>query len=413
MGPIGTLAAQAALIFGMLWVMGVIQDLLLPPATGVLALLLALGAMVLAPRRVVMEYPISLSLTGMVAISIASIAWTIDSAATMANINGLVPAMMAVIIVAGLLTLRDFANALIWTIRITLVITAAALVAMPSTRVHVGVQSGGVEDYAGWHGLFNHKNNMSEFLVLAIPTILIFHRNNIIKWATLAVIAVLLAGSTSATGMSAAFFAVVAWVWLELYRRRADADTRDSTLLFLVSVLGSAAVVGVAAASIQTVTSAYGKDTTFSGRTQIWEATIDAIGRHPWLGHGFGALFWPVRTNSETAEIWRQVGFENTHAHNGILDLILQIGIIGAIIFAVLWASTLYGGWQAIASQPDLGVWVVVVVTSNLLMSLSENTFYGGWLAVFGILKVMLMRRDESLRRPGWLEQPIEKWAYR
>ena len=413
MGPIGTLAAQAGLIWGLLWVMGVIRDLLLPPAAGVFCLLLALGSVMLAPRRVVMEYPISISLTAMYAITVASITWTVDSAATMANINGLIPAMLGIVIIAGLLTLQDLINAIIWTIRLTLVITVAALIAMPSTRVHVGVQSGGVEDYAGWHGLFNHKNNMSEFLVLAIPTVLVFHRNNIVKWGTLGVIAVLLVGSTSATGVSAAFFAVVAWVWLELYRRRADQDTRDSTLLFLVSVLGSAAIIAVAATSIATVTSAYGKDTTFSGRTQIWEATLDAISREPWLGHGFGALFWSVRTSPRTAEIWRQVGFENTHAHNGILDLILQIGILGAVVFTILWASTFYKAWQAISSQPDLGVWVVVVLSSNLLMSLSENTFYGGWLAIFGILKVLLMRRDESLRRPGWLEQPIDKWAFR
>jgi O-antigen ligase len=413
MGPIGTLAAQAGLMWGLMWVMGALQDLLIPPAAGVLCLALALGSAMLAPRRVIMEFPISLSILGVFTLSIGSVIWTVDALATQANIRALIPAMMGVVIIGGLLTLRDLMNAIIWTVRLVLVITVAGLVLVPTTRLHAGVESGGVEDYAGWHGFFNHKNNMAAFLVLAIATILVFHRAGIVKWMTLGVIAVLLVGSTSATGLSAGVFVVLAWAWLVVYHTQAREDARNATLLFLISVLGSLAVIGAAFASIQTVTSAYGKDTTFSGRTLIWEATIDAISRRPWLGHGFGALFWRERTSPATAEIWRQVGFENSHAHNGPLDLVLQIGLIGLAVMFVLWVSTAWAGWAAITTQPDLGIWVVCVLSANLLMALSEDVFFGGWFAVFGLMKMLLMRRDESLRRPGWLEQPIDKWAFR
>ncbi len=413
LGPVGTLAAQAALIWGLIWTMGAIQELIIPPALGTIALLLALGAALLAPRRVIMEFPISLSILGIFAISLASITWTVDPVATQASVRALFPAMVGIVIVSGLLTLHDLVEALIWTIRIVLVITVVSLILIPSTRLHVGVESGGVEDYAGWHGLFNHKNNMTEFLVLAIPTILVFHRNGIIKWGTLGVIAILMVGSTSATGFSAGFFVFVAWVWLTIYHSQQKEDRRNSTLLFLSSVVMSLAVVAVALSSIATITSAYGKDTTLSGRTLIWEASIDALMRQPLFGHGYGSLFWRERLSPETAEIWRQVGFDASHAHNGALDLALQVGFVGLAIFAVLWVSTAWKGWQAIALQPDLGIWVVCILSANFLMSLSEDTFYGGWLGVFAMLKTLLMRRDESLRRARWQDGPVNKWAYR
>ncbi len=413
MGPVGTLAAQAALVWGVIWTMGAIREIIIPPALGTLALLLALGAALLAPRRVIMEFPISLSILGIFTISIASVTWTVDPVATQASVRALIPAMLAIVIVAGLLTLQDLVDALIWAIRIVLVVTVVSLILFPWTRLHVGVESGGVDDYAGWHGLFNHKNNMTEFLVLAIPTILVFHRNGIVKWMTLGVIAVLMVGSTSATGLSAGFFVVVAWVWLTIYHSQQKEDRRNSTLLFLSSVVGALAIVAVALSSIATITSAYGKDTTLSGRTLIWEASIDALMRRPLFGHGFGALFWREGVSPETAEIWRQVGFDASHAHNGALDLALQIGFVGLGIFLVLWVSTLWRGWQAISLQPDLGIWVVCILSANFLMSLSEDTFYGGWLGVFALLKTLLMRRDESLRRPTWREQPDQKWAYR
>lgn len=413
MGAVGTLAAQLALIWGVLWTTGALQDRLLPPALGMLSLLLALGAMIVAPRRVVMEFPVSFSILGIFTIIISSIIWTVDSFATGAALRALIPAMLGIVIVGGLLTLKDVTDALIWAIRIGIAVTYIGLIIDPATRLHVGVESGGVEDYAGWHGYFNHKNNMAAFLVLAIPTILIFHRNGIIKWGTLGAIGVLLVGSTSATGVSAAFFVVVAWVWLTLYHTQAKEDTRDSTLLFLVSVVGALGIIAAALSSIATITSAYGKDTTFSGRTQIWEASFDAFLREPWLGHGFGALFFREQVSPETAEIWRQVGFPNSHAHNGPLDMALQLGLIGLAIFLVLWISIGRRGWNTIATQPDLGIWIVAIVSANLLMALSEDAFSAGWIAIFALMKMLLMRRDESLRRPGLREATVAKWAYR
>jgi O-antigen ligase len=378
-----------------------------------LSLILAFGAMIVAPRRVIMEFPISFSILGIFTVIISSIIWTVDSFATGVALRALIPAMLGVVIVGGLLTLKDVADALIWAVRIGVAVTYIGLIIDPTTRLHVGVESGGVEDYAGWHGYFNHKNNMAAFLVLAIPTILIFHRNGIIKWGTLGAIGVLLVGSTSATGVSAAFFVVVAWVWLTLYHNQAKEDTRDSTLLFLVSVVGALGVIAAALSSIATITSAYGKDTTFSGRTQIWEASFDAFLREPWLGYGFSALFFREQVSPETAEIWRQVGFANSHAHNGPLDTVLQIGLVGLAIFLVLWISTARRGWNAISSQPDLGIWIVAVMSANMLMALSEDAFSAGWIAVFALMKMLLMRRDESLRRPGLREATVSKWAYR
>ncbi len=408
MGPLGTIAAQMSLIMGLIWSMGALGGLLLPPTIGILTIAPVLGAFLLAPRSILMQFPISFSILGIYSITIASIAWTIDSVASAASIKGLIPAMLAIMLAGGLLSLRDVADALIWTVQIVLIITFVALLLFPETRAHIGGGANG-DDYAGWHGFFNHKNNMTSFLVLAIPTVLTFSRSAVVKWGTLGLVGILLVGSTSATGVSAAFFAGVAWVWLRIYQRQED--LRNSTLLALVSLLGSIGIVAAALSSIATITSAYGKDTSFSGRTEIWEASIDALARKPWLGHGFGALFWREGISPETAEIWRQVGFEASHAHNGVLDLGLQIGLVGLAIFTVLFISTMRMGWLVLRTQPHLGIWVVTAMAANLVMSLSEDVFLGGWLATFALMKMLLMRRTESLNRPSYRDGPIPKWA--
>jgi O-antigen ligase len=408
MGPLGTLLAQIGLGMGLVWTMGSVATLFLPPTIGTGTILIAIGALLLAPKRVVMEFPISISLTAILGLSILSFTWTIDPVATDVVLRSQVPPMIAVIVAAGVLTMQDIGDALVWTIRFIVIVTVLSLLAFPDSRVHFLAND---TILPGWHGLFLHKNKMSAFLVISIPTLLVYDRTVIAKWGTLGLIGVLLAGSSSATGMSAAAFVVFVYIWLKLYQRQRDA--RDSTLLFAVSGILALMVVIFVFAAFTTITSAYGKDTSLSGRTEIWAASFDAIIQQPFLGYGMGALFWTVPVSPETAEFWRNVGFEAAHAHNGLLDIALQIGLIGMSVFLVLFVSTFTSAWRAIHTRPDLSVWILAVLSATMLMSLSEDVFYGGWVAVFGLMKMVLMRREESLRRPDLAEGPVSKWAYR
>jgi len=227
------------------------------------------------------------------------------------------------------------------------------------------------------------------------------------KWGTLGLCGLLLLGSTSATGISAAVLVGVAYVWLRIYQNQED--LRTSTVFSAVSLLGFIVVVIGSVMSLATITSAYGKELTFSGRTFIWAASIDAIQRKPVLGHGVGALFWLDGVSPETAEIWRQVGFRNSHAHNGALDLALQIGLVGLAVFFVLWVTTFGKGWRALRTEPELGLWVVAVLLAQMFMSLSEDVYFGGWIAVLGAMKLLLMRRPEALHAPRIRD--MAKWA--
>ncbi len=407
MGPLGTLASQGAVVLAVLWSFGAFAELLLPPTLGLLPLFPMLGALLLAPKSVLMQLPVSFSILGIVAIPVASVMWSVDPGATTANIRNIIPSIVVIILAAGVLTLRDFSLAMLWAIRLAVVITLAALILVPSTRFHL---LGGVngEPYPGWHGFFNHKNNMAPFLAMALPTVLVFDKNPLFRWGTLALIGALLVGSTSATGVSGAVFGVVAWYWLKVYQQQED--ERDSTLLFSVSLVGSLAVIGGAVASFATITSAYGKDSSLTGRTEIWEASLEALSRRPWLGHGLGALFWRVDLSPETAEIWRHVGFEASHAHNGALDLALQIGLLGLAVFAVLWLSVFKQAWSRIDSSPELSIWILAVLASNFIIGLTEDVFLGGWVGLFCAMKVLLMRRDSSLLQPGWRDG-MARWS--
>ncbi len=406
MGPLGTLACQISIVLGLMWSFGAVAALFLPTSVGLLSLLPVMGAAILAPRSLVMQFPVSISVLAMCTLATVSFMWTVDPFASSVVIRALMPAIFAVILAAGLLPLRDVGDAVVWSVRLTIVVTFAALAVFPETRVHLSDDIY-VPDYPGWHGLFTHKNKLSPFLVFGIASVLIFDRSLLAKVGTLGLIGILLVGSQSATGVSAGVLIVVAYVWLRIYQ--SQEDLRTSTIFFASSVAGFVVLVIGVIMSIATITSAYGKETTFSGRTYIWEASIDAIERRPLFGYGLGALFYRDNVSPETAEIWRQVGFKNSHAHNGPLDLALQVGLVGLAIFTVLWLTTFAKGWRALRVDPDLGLWVVAVLFAQLFMALSEDVFFGGWMAVVGMMKLLLLRRPESLHAPRIAD--MSRWA--
>jgi O-antigen ligase len=85
-------------------------------------------------------------------------------------------------------------------------------------------------------------------------------------------------------------------------------------------------------------------DLTFTGRWQLWEVVWDQIVQHYWLGYGFGA-FWDVNGADNSLGLAKSVGWLGVvgQAHNGYLDLFLQIGLIGLglALLSLVWSLRL------------------------------------------------------------------------
>jgi len=62
-----------------------------------------------------------------------------------------------------------------------------------------------------------------------------------------------------------------------------------------------------------------GKDLTFSGRTRIWNVAFDVLKEHLWVGNGIGYAF--------------KVSYTYFVAHNQFLQLIIESGLIGLLLF--------------------------------------------------------------------------------
>ncbi|MCX7826088.1 MAG: O-antigen ligase family protein, partial [Verrucomicrobiae bacterium] len=177
---------------------------------------------------------------------------------------------------------------------------------------------------------------------------------------------------------------------------------RSAVTLFafnLAALLGGAALIWLMSQP-ETLFGALGKDTTLTGRTGLWDAVIEMIARRPWLGYGFSG-FW-LGLGGESAHVVQAVNWIPPHAHNGLLDVWLDIGLLGVAVFLL---GFLIGFCRAFAWARTIktaeGMWPLTYLTFMVLFNLTENTILRQG-SIFWILYVstLLAKPDES-REPN------------
>jgi O-antigen ligase len=121
-----------------------------------------------------------------------------------------------------------------------------------------------------------------------------------------------------------------------------------------------------------TVLTALGKDPSLTGRTDIWAALMREVAERPWTGFGYAA-FWE-RGSVPAAFIRAETQWPVPSAHNGWIDLLIQLGWPGAILTGLTVAlAALVTLFRIPGAGAREGYWGVGYLAVFLLLSLSES----------------------------------------
>ncbi|PBB80535.1 exopolysaccharide biosynthesis protein [Mesorhizobium sp. WSM3879] len=209
-------------------------------------------------------------------------------------------------------------------------------------------------------GAFASKNQVgffSSFGIFLSFVFLMFYRRNWLSFFWTAPIilmsAYMLAISHSATSV-ASLPAVLGIVILLTMSR--VLSRRYRRVLFVVG--GGALVAGVVAALnlglLDVVLGIFGKDSTLTGRTYLWQQGWEAAQLHPLLGYGYAA-YW-VQGFADPERLWAEfyittrTGF---HFHNTYIETLVEIGFVGVTMLALIILRAFYGH----ISKVVFGVW--------------------------------------------------------
>ena len=132
-----------------------------------------------------------------------------------------------------------------------------------------------------------------------------------------------------------------------------------------VPLFVTAAIIIVAYTNRNYIFYLIGRDPTLTGRISIWQILSQYIARRPLIGYGYGA-FWRG-DDALLQRLWNTVGWETPHAHNGYIDTVLDIGLIGLILVLVLYVSIIWNVVKKARKKiyPQLGfsrIWTIGVI---------------------------------------------------
>jgi O-antigen ligase len=262
-------------------------------------------------------------------------------------------------------TLKEQLRLLAWVFGIAVVLSFVFAIALPS----YGLQGG-----QSWQGIYHHKNLLGRIMVLStIVFLLSAQTSQSYRWlhwggAGLSVVLLILSNSKTSLALFLLLLGLLlSYRILRLYYKLA-------VPLLSLALVTAGGLFMVAIAQAEDIVGAAGKDLTFSGRTDLWSLAIPKIQNRFWLGHGYGG-FWQG-WSGESADIWFLESWLPKHSHNGYIDLWLDLGFVGIVVFTlgmvfVLYRTTL---WVSLTRTPEY-LLPLAFLNFVLLYNLTESVW--------------------------------------
>lgn len=285
-------------------------------------------------RRTVLCSPL---LVVVILLPVASIVWSVDKSATFVRATSLLGSSLFGIYLAYRFSLTEVLRLL--AIAYTIIMTTSLLTVLflPS----VGVTSSTV--WSGtWRGLYEHKNGLGA-AAAASAIIQLFAMSCCTRYYRLLFVGglfvslVLLAGASSLTALLSFLVILTVLMWTRIYSRL----PHQVGVLSLVLLVALALLVPqiVSMDIISNLLGSVGKNSGMSGRFPLWELSWNVIAQKFWLGYGYNA-FWELNM-PEVKVINYILHYTPYYSHNGILETLLNGGIVLLSAFLALYVVTL------------------------------------------------------------------------
>jgi O-antigen ligase len=371
------LAAFSVLLFFTLLAGEAWQNLIGWPAYIALAGLLALGsiAWIAALRPTVKFRKIPKSLMLFLALATVSVAWSFYPGASALGLAAQWAATAAGVFLALCLTweqvIRALGTALRLIIGLSLLFELFVAIfirhgVLPLVLPPFGDYSGKIPEAFYWsRGLLFHgsqiqgiQGNSNILAMTSLIALIVFgiqlaghsvRRGWGTTWLVLAAVTFVLTRSST---VIAATVLTALVLLLALWTRRRPPQKRGAVYGTAFGVI----VVGVASVWVlwQPILNLLGKSEDLTGRLTIWKAVVGLAQQRPAFGWGW-ISYWAPWVEPFKGLATRK-GVTYLQAHNAYLDVWMQIGIVGLIVFIILLASTLGRSWFAAVDRPRVGV---------------------------------------------------------
>lgn len=338
----------------------------LPEVIAQIALYLWCGFLVLPRWRTTLcavqhAWPILL----LPALTIASSLWSIDPLLTLRRSSFFTLSTIMSIYLGERFTIEEFADifaeAQCWLVfgSVAMFLVLPAKVLDPS---HVGA----------WKGLTIHKNVFGESMAVAVLLLMLaqLKGHRVLRAVFLAASVLLLYLAHSITPTLACGIVILLIPVLRHVSR-----LRIQERIVAYTLFGGTALLTIflVANYSDDLLPLLGKDSTLSGRAQLWSLVMDAIWKRPILGYGYEAFWQGFKGDSRG--VLEATGWLVPMAHNGYLDLWLSVGLVGMGAYFLLFFRAMRMALKHLRyDRRTVAAWPVAYLCFFALHNTAEST---------------------------------------
>jgi O-antigen ligase len=336
-------------------------------------------------KRVLGQIPIELTL--LLALMLGSTLWSNYPSQTLSSFIIQICVVLAALFFAAMFSWRQilsiFANTIrgiiFATLSYELFLTVLSLMAQASI---LGVDEnlfqtirniGQVPDGRTIDDLLLRNSFMGAWALMGLITFLVElavkKRNKVLTVLSILLSVVTIAVSSSA-GIVFASVAVGLAAIVSLLAEGKDRDTRHRYYRYAWAISGT---VGFLVLIFRrTVFEFLGKSPDMTHRTDIWRSVFDLVSERPLEGWGFTGVWVPgVEPFAGLIVI---NGIEYFQAHNSYLEMWLQLGAVGLILFLILLTRTFIKTWRlGVHHSSVIYLWPLLLLVTQLVRGITES----------------------------------------
>jgi O-antigen ligase len=230
-----------------------------------------------------------------------------------------------------------------------------------------------------WRGVYIHKQALGIQMTLSAAFFLTLLKSTLFRsqrrliWTGLLGCIFLLIASRSSTGLVA--FLTIGISLLLFHMLQARVSIMAPVLSF--SMIGVGGIGFYAVENAESIFKWFGRDLSFTGRDILWSSIWEMINRRSLFGYGYEA-FW-TGAYSEPGIVQQAVGWEVPHAHNGLLELLLAVGWVGALLYLLVYLINLFRALQFIRIYHHVEAFYPLVFLLYLALSnMTEKNLVNG-----------------------------------
>lgn len=252
-------------------------------------------------------------------------------------------------------------------------VSTICAVGLRSVAIHGG---GGTKDEQGhtgaWKGIYGHKNGLGSMMVLSSLTFFVLPKESskIYKWFGFSFSLILMLLSTSKTSLVLSFLLILIMNFYKNFRWRGKL-----TVVFIdIGILILGCVTFLVSTYWIEILTGLGRDPSLTGRMPIWGYALSKLMERPWLGFGRGAFWSPDSEYAVEAGEAIGTGWLPPHAHNGFVDLALDVGLIGTFLFFISYFTAFFGALKrAYAAENPHDIWPLAYLIYLAMNNVTES----------------------------------------